>query len=127
MVASRARRRCEYCRAPEEVFNFPFEVEHIMPSIHGDTDADDNLALSCRSCNVRKGVRVDDVDPATGRTARLFHPRRDRWGDHFRVDIDRGIIEGLSPIGRASVARLAMNGPAQVEAHRFWMALSLFP
>ncbi len=30
-VAERAERRCEYCRAPEEVFNFAFEVEHLLP------------------------------------------------------------------------------------------------
>lgn len=30
-VAFRAEHRCEYCHAPEAVFNFPFEVEHITP------------------------------------------------------------------------------------------------
>jgi len=30
-VALRAGHQCEYCRAPEVVFNFPFEVEHIIP------------------------------------------------------------------------------------------------
>jgi len=29
LVADRAAHRCEYCHAPELVFNFPFEVEHI--------------------------------------------------------------------------------------------------
>jgi hypothetical protein len=31
-VAARAGHLCEYCRAPELIFNFPFEVEHIIPS-----------------------------------------------------------------------------------------------
>ena len=30
-VARRAGHRCEYCHAPEVIFNFPFEVEHILP------------------------------------------------------------------------------------------------
>lgn len=30
-IAERANHRCEYCHAPELVFNFPFEVEHIIP------------------------------------------------------------------------------------------------
>ena len=30
-IAQRANHRCEYCKAPEVVFNFPFEVEHIIP------------------------------------------------------------------------------------------------
>jgi hypothetical protein len=29
-VALRAEHRCEYCHAPEVVFNFPFEVEHVI-------------------------------------------------------------------------------------------------
>ena len=41
--------RCEYCHAPEVVFNFPFEVEQIIPiAKRGKTDLD-NLALACRS------------------------------------------------------------------------------
>lgn len=36
LVADRAAHRCEYCRAPEIVFNFPFEVEHILPLYRGD-------------------------------------------------------------------------------------------
>jgi hypothetical protein len=30
-IARRALHRCEYCHAPELVFNLPFEVEHIVP------------------------------------------------------------------------------------------------
>ncbi len=30
MIAQRANHRCEYCQAPEVVFNFPFEVEHLV-------------------------------------------------------------------------------------------------
>ncbi|PZV17903.1 MAG: hypothetical protein DCF21_08980 [Leptolyngbya sp.] len=47
-VASRAGHRCEYCRAPELVFNFSFEVEHIVLLAKGGTSQDDNLALACR-------------------------------------------------------------------------------
>lgn len=32
LVSRCAGHRCEYCRAPEAIFNFPFEVEHIVPS-----------------------------------------------------------------------------------------------
>jgi len=30
-VAQRAEHRCEYCRAPEVVFNLAFEVDQIIP------------------------------------------------------------------------------------------------
>ena len=39
-VAERAAHRCEYCRAPEAIFNFPFEVEHIIPLSRDGHDDD---------------------------------------------------------------------------------------
>ena len=42
-VAERAGHRCEYCHAPESIFNFPFEVEHIVPTAHGGVDDESNL------------------------------------------------------------------------------------
>lgn len=65
LVAQRAGHQCEYCRAPEAVFNFPFEVEHITPSIHGGADRESNWALSCRSCNLHKSDAVDGIDAQT--------------------------------------------------------------
>src|SRR5262249_45421276 len=47
-IAGRAGHRCEYCRAPEAIFNFPFEVEHIIPVSRGGSDDPSNLAPSCR-------------------------------------------------------------------------------
>lgn len=81
-VADRAGHRCEYCHAPEEVFNFPFEVEHVVPVARGGTSDDSNLALACRGCNLFKSDGADGADgtdPETGVAARLFHPRRDVW------------------------------------------------
>jgi hypothetical protein len=64
-VAQRARHRCEYCHAPEVLFNFPFEVEHITPTSVGGGDALMNLALACRSCNLHKAARITGIDPLT--------------------------------------------------------------
>jgi hypothetical protein len=85
-VAATARHRCEYCHAPEVVFNFPFEVEHIIPPVLGGVDSADNLALACRACNVRKGVHLEHIDPTTQSSERLYHPRQDEWEEHFSVD-----------------------------------------
>ena len=52
LVAPRAAHHCEYCRAPEAVFNMAFEVEHIIPPLHGGLDEASNWALACRSCNL---------------------------------------------------------------------------
>jgi 5-methylcytosine-specific restriction endonuclease McrA len=57
-AAQRANHRCEYCHAPELVFNFPFEVEHVIPLARKGANDETNLALACCSCNLRKGTRV---------------------------------------------------------------------
>ena len=61
MIAERANHRCEYCQAPELVFNFPFEVEHITPLSRQGTNDEANLALACRSCNLHKGARISGI------------------------------------------------------------------
>ncbi|MBI3821826.1 MAG: HNH endonuclease [Planctomycetes bacterium] len=126
-VTERAGHRCEYCRAPEAIFNFPFEVEHILAkSAHG-SDAEDNLALACRACNLRKHDHIKALDVGTGQEVSLFHPREHRWSDHFTADIASGTIISVSAIGRATVACLEMNGDAQLAARRQWLRLGLFP
>jgi 5-methylcytosine-specific restriction endonuclease McrA len=44
LVAERAAHRCEYCHAPELIFNVPFEVDHIIPISKGGSDDPSNLA-----------------------------------------------------------------------------------
>ena len=105
-VAPRARDRCEYCRAPEWVYNLELEVEHVVPRGRGGPDELHNLALACRSCNLRKGLAVRATDPETARPVPLFNPRVDAWGEHFRVRLDTYEIEGLTDVGRATVRRL---------------------
>jgi hypothetical protein len=126
-VARRAAHRCEYCRAPEAIFNFPFEVEHILPTSQQGADDDNNWALACRACNLRKADHVSARDEQTGKTIQLFHPRQDQWAEHFEFDLESGSILGKTPIGRATVARLEMNSSVQRAARRQWMRLGLFP
>lgn len=126
-VAQRAAHCCEYCRAPEAVFNFPFEVEHIVSPASGGGSDEANLALACRSCNLHKSVHLDGPDQDTQGVVRLFHPRQDQWRDHFRLDFDSGRLLGLTSIGRATVNRLRMNSSAQIAARRQWIRLQLFP
>ena len=59
LVAARAGHRCEYCQAPEAIFNFPFEVEHVVPPGKAGPDTEDNWALACRSCNLFKSDGLD--------------------------------------------------------------------
>ena len=126
-VALRAGHRCEYCHAPEAVFNLPFEVEHIIPVSREGTDTDFNWALACRSCNLRKAAHISGIDPGSKSVVRLFNPREDRWEEYFQADVENGEIEGVTAIGRATVARLEMNSETQMAARRQWMRLGLFP
>jgi hypothetical protein len=126
-VAERAGHRCEYCHAPESIFNLPFEVEHIIPSSRDGPDEEANLALACRACNLYKGGHLTGLDERTQTSASLFHPRQDEWETHFRVNIETGVIEGLTASGRATLARLQMNAPGQLLARILWMRLGLFP
>lgn len=126
-VAYQAEHRCEYCRAPEVVFNLHFEVEHIIPLARGGADVDHNRALACRSCNLYKFTHTEAQDAETNKTVRLFHPRQDQWAAHFMVDLKRGYIVGMTATGRATTACLKMNSQAQVNARRQWIQLGLFP
>ncbi len=127
VVAERAGHRCEYCHAPEAIFNLPFEVEHIVPTSRDGPDDESNLALACRACNLFKSDQQTGIDDTTQEVVRLFHPRLDRWDEHFRVESEEGSIQGLTPTGRVTVACLRMNRVVQREARRSWMKLNLYP
>src|SRR5689334_13268434 len=104
-VAERAAHRCEYCRAPEIVFNMAFEVDHIVPRSRGGSNALDNLALACSICNLFKSDFESGIDQEALASIELFNPRRDEWTDHFRVEYDTAEIVGITPIGRATTSR----------------------
>ncbi len=106
-VRRRAEDRCEYCRLRQEHSAVPHQVEHIIARQHGGTDDIENLALACHRCNLHKGPNLSGIDPLTGSVQVLFHPRRDRWEDHFAY---RGVyVQGLSATGRTTVDVLALN------------------
>jgi hypothetical protein len=119
-VARRAGHRCEYCLIHENDAGFPHQVDHVVSRKHGGTSAFDNLAYACILCNRYKGSDVASINPKTGEAVRLFHPRQDRWTDHFRLDAD--FIEPLSEVG--SVARLLRLNAAERLAER---RLLMFP
>ena len=127
IVARRAGHRCEYCRAPEAAFNFPFEVEHIVPIGRGGTDDLSNLALACRACNLRKSDSVEGVDELTGEITSLFHPRTDMWSEHFLLDADSMEFTAIFSVGRVTVRLLDLNHPLQLAARELWQKLRLFP
>lgn len=121
LVAGRARGRCEYCGLSQEGQEATFHTDHVVPKSADGGTLIDNLALACVSCSLRKEARRSATDPATNRRVALFHPRRQRWGDHFRWE---GVsVIGRTATGRATITALQMNRPLILairgeEAHR---------
>ncbi len=107
LVVNRAKGRCEYCCLSQEGQEAAFHIDHIVPRVSGGPTEINNLARACVSCSLRKEARRSARDPETGRKVPLFHPRRQRWADHFRWD--DVLVVGLTPTGRATVAALQMN------------------
>ena len=113
LVRERAGNRCEYCLLRQEHSELSHHVEHIVAKQHGGTDEPDNLALACHRCNLCKGPNLTGVDLLSNDVVLLFHPRRDRWEQHFVHRDSR--IEGRTPTGRTTVQLLAMNDVRRVE------------
>ena len=102
----------------------PLHIDHIIARQHGGTAALDNLALACIHCNRHKGPNIAGADPATGELVRLFHPRRDRWDEHF--EWTGAQLIGTTSVGRATVAVLAINNPEFLAARRTLIEQSMF-
>jgi hypothetical protein len=115
LVWQRAGSRCEYCQMLQADEPIPFEIDHIIAESHGGPTRASNLALACFLDNSYKGPNIAGIDPVTRQIVRLFHPRRHKWAWHFRWQ--GAVLEGLTPIGRATIATLRVNFPHRV-AHR---------
>lgn len=104
---SRAGNRCEYCGLSQLGQEATFHIDHIVPLILDGKSSEENLALACVSCSLRKEARRSGCDPDTGCTVELFHPRRQFWSDHFVWD--GVLVVGLTATGRATIATLKLN------------------
>jgi 5-methylcytosine-specific restriction endonuclease McrA len=109
LVQARARGLCEYCRSQQRFSPQLFSIEHIIAFVLGGLTIAENLAQACQGCNGHKFTKVGSVDPVTGQIVALFHPRQQRWRDHFAWTDDAKYIVGLTPTGRATIEALQMN------------------
>jgi hypothetical protein len=117
-VRFRAGFRCEYCRLPEASSELSFPLDHIIARQHGGRTELSNLALACPRCNAHKGPNLATVEWPSHELIRLYHPRKDRWNDHFRWQ--EAVILGVTIIGRATARLLDMNSARRV-ATRLWL------
>jgi hypothetical protein len=124
-VRQRAGDCCEYCRMPQAVHVRTFPIDHIRARQHGGLTTMDNLALSCLRCNSHKGPNLAGFDPDTDELTRLFHPREDRWDDHFQWD--GPYLVGTTDIGRTTIEVCTMNDPDYVTLRASLLAEGMFP
>jgi len=109
LVIQRANNRCEYCGISQFGQVATFHIDHIIPSAAGGKTLENNLALACVSCSLRKGARQKVKDVETGQVVPIFHPRQQMWKEHFAWDGVR--VTGLTATGRATLQALALNRP----------------
>lgn len=126
-VVDRAGGRCEYCHLSSRGQVATFPIDHILPRSSGGETLLDNLALACPHCNAHKWAHTSGLDPMSGASAPLFHPRREVWADHFQWSVqERGMVEGKTPSGRATIAQLQINAPDMVSIRQLLATLGLF-
>lgn len=100
-----------YCQLLQAFSSQTFHHEHIIPSFKGGSDNLDNIAFACGACNPSKGIKTEDYDPFTQKLVPLYHPRQQKWKEHFAWNEDYILLIGLSPTGRATINALKMNRP----------------
>jgi hypothetical protein len=109
----------------EDDAGFPHEVDHIVGRKHGGLSNLNNLAYACILCNRHKGSDIASIAPRTGEIVALFHPRCDRWADHFRLDGES--ITPISEIGTVTVRLLRLNAPERLAERRLLQSLGTYP
>lgn len=122
-VIVRAQYRCEYCRSPEDFSLDTFTIDHVQPVAEAGSDDLDNLAFACHNCNNRKQDDRTALDPETRDRVPLYHPRQDRWSDHFQWSEDALTIVPMTATGRATVVRLQLNRTGAINVRRALLAL----
>jgi len=125
LVWRRARGCCEYCKISQELDALAFEIDHIVPLVHGGKTIRSNLCLSCLFCNRHKGPNLAGIDPLSRRLTKLFHPRQHRWSFHF--EWDGPLLVGLTAIGRTTIRVLNINDDLRVWLRSELIRESRFP
>ncbi len=127
IIVERAQGCCEYCHSQARFATQSFSVEHIIPHSKKGETVLDNLALACQGCNNHKYTRTKGVDPISTKEVPLFHPRKNRWLEHFSWNDDYSLIIGLTPIGRATVETLQLNREGVVNLRKILYEMGEHP
>jgi len=118
---------CAYCHTREAIIGQVMTVDHVIPESEGGQTEFKNVCFCCRRCNEFKGPKTKIQDPLTGDFVSLYHPRYQRWDEHFAWDETGTLILGLTATGRATVTGLNMNDAVIVAARRRWVTVGWHP
>jgi hypothetical protein len=75
----RDQHQCQYCGKRPSIRDL--NVDHVIPRSRGGADSWENLVVSCRTCNLRKGRRT----PTEAGMALLSVPHRPRWSTATQI------------------------------------------
>ncbi len=119
-TAKRANYCCEYCLIPNIDSYYGFQVDHIISRKHGGKTILANLANACPDCNRYKGTDLGTYLTISLILTRFFHPRLDKWNDHFETD-NSGLISPKTDIGEATIKIFQINHPDRIiERQLLW-------
>jgi len=118
-VTARANGLCEYCQTNGSIVAY-MEIDHIKPVSKGGKTEQDNLCLSCISCNrAKRDKLIEDQN--------LFNPRLDDWHKHFQWNETGTQLVGLSDKANNTIIHLKINAEQIVKARKLWVEAGWHP
>ena len=125
LVTERAQWTCEYCLLHEDDAFTPHQIDHVISRKHGGFSLLDNLALACVRCNAFKGSDIASFGLDGHVVVPLFHPRRQRWIEHFEVQ--GALIQPFTDAGAATASLLRFNTAARIAERMLLIRSGRYP
>lgn len=108
-VRKRAGYTCEFCGVSETDTGGELTLDHFLPRTKGGTDSLENLLYCCARCNLYK----HDYYPTSSAAPLLWNPRIEPASYHI-LELEDGLLKGLTPTGTFTIQRLRLNRPPLV-------------
>ncbi len=124
-VMARADYICEYCLLTADDVYFRHQMDHIISVKHSGPTEADNLACACFLCNNSKGSDLGSIYWPTRQLTRFYHPRIDRWAEHFQLD--GAMIQPLTDIGEVTALILIFNAEDRLAERRILLGNGKYP
>lgn len=119
--------QCVYCQTTEHNSGQALTIDHCTPRAKGGETTFANCCRACRRCNEAKSDQLIAIDPLTAEYVPLYHPRQQRWSEHFVWDQHGTRLLGLTSVGRATIIALDMNNELIVFARQRWVNAGWHP